>query len=447
MGGKGGCALWSLGWGSLRWWGGAPINTAKLSSEETQDFTSFSNLLALSFSLLQIRRNGYFPAAMRGHFSIEWMAQSSQSAGTDTLPGPVACGTHSESLPGFYCRQKLGKLPEESRNQGLKTLSQHQISHNDQGKSRLVQNTCNTHSIKDSFTVDVNTFSRYKCQYSYFGAKEMNNVDKMLNEDISTSNTHTSLLFSCYCRCYNTEPFSKCDIRWLITNYSFGCAGVWKVTVVCLYLAAATEVGFGSGTEEETSGYESEGDHSRSPSAPAESSAAASSPPSPTSGRRPRTAFTAEQICSMERAFKRNAYLGTQDKAELCKKLNLSDKQVKIWVFFLLDYLLFQKKCSRPVWKCSFMDFYQLFRSETGSRTGGWSWRGRCRTRWLMPVRQTLSLSSCITPSCRPTDRGPTPGSPLRQQSLHLRAQLLPPSSTHTACSTAQPCPAGPLWL
>lgn len=30
----------------------------------------------------------------------------------------------------------------------------------------------------------------------------------------------------------------------------------------------------------------------------------------------------------MEKAFKRNAYLGTQDKAELCKKLSLSDKQV-----------------------------------------------------------------------------------------------------------------------
>ncbi|XP_029694000.1 ventrally expressed dharma/bozozok antagonist isoform X2 [Takifugu rubripes] len=173
----------------------------------------------------EIWTNGYFPAAMRGHFSIEWMAQSSQSAGKDTLPGPVACGTHSESLPGFYCRQKSGKLPEENRNQALKTLSQHQISHN--------------------------------------------------NQD-------------------------------------------------------ATEVGFGSGTEEETSGYESEGDHSLSPSAPAESSTA-SPPPSPPSGRRPRTAFTAEQICSMERAFKRNAYLGTQDKAELCKKLNLSDKQIRNW--------------------------------------------------------------------------------------------------------------------
>lgn len=87
------------------------------------------------------------------------------------------------------------------------------------------------------------------------------------------------------------------------------------------------EAGFSSGTEEETSGYESEGSHSLSPSDPAVCNSA-----SPPSGRRPRTAFTAEQISSMERAFKRNAYLGTQDKAELCKKLNLSDKQVTILI-------------------------------------------------------------------------------------------------------------------
>ncbi|XP_067114816.1 ventrally expressed dharma/bozozok antagonist [Osmerus mordax] len=92
-------------------------------------------------------------------------------------------------------------------------------------------------------------------------------------------------------------------------------------------LKAAT--GFSSGTEEETSGYESEGGRSLSPSASLDS---ISPPPSsPPSGRRPRTAFTTEQIRSLERAFKRNAYLGTQDKAELCKKLNLSDKQIRNW--------------------------------------------------------------------------------------------------------------------
>jgi len=48
---------------------------------------------------------------MRGHFSIEWMSQSSQLAGAQTGgpgpgPGAAACGTHSESLPGFYCKIK-----------------------------------------------------------------------------------------------------------------------------------------------------------------------------------------------------------------------------------------------------------------------------------------------------------------------------------------------------
>ncbi|XP_061603537.1 ventrally expressed dharma/bozozok antagonist [Phyllopteryx taeniolatus] len=85
----------------------------------------------------------------------------------------------------------------------------------------------------------------------------------------------------------------------------------------------ASEADFSSGAEEETSGYESE----RSLSPPPARDAAAASP----AGRRPRTAFTAEQIGSLERAFKRNAYLGTRDKAELCEKLRLSDKQIRNW--------------------------------------------------------------------------------------------------------------------
>ncbi|XP_035481707.2 ventrally expressed dharma/bozozok antagonist [Scophthalmus maximus] len=167
---------------------------------------------------------------MRGHFSIEWMAQSSQPAGPEPVSASrtTACGTHSESLPGFYCRQKSENVPEQqedSRSRGLDAYSlnapQHQTSHTNQ----------------------------------------------------------------------------------------------------------VTEASFSSGTEEETSGYESEGGHSLSPSAPPDYT----SPPPPPSGRSPRTAFTAEQISSLERAFKRNAYLGTQDKAELCKKLNLSDKQIRNW--------------------------------------------------------------------------------------------------------------------
>lgn len=101
------------------------------------------------------------------------------------------------------------------------------------------------------------------------------------------------------------------------------------VSPLCSTPTATTEPGLSSATEEETSGYESEGVRSPSPASPPPfDRSPASSPASPPSGRRPRTAFTAEQISTMEKAFKRNAYLGTQDKAELCKKLSLSDKQV-----------------------------------------------------------------------------------------------------------------------
>ncbi|XP_023682235.2 ventrally expressed dharma/bozozok antagonist isoform X2 [Paramormyrops kingsleyae] len=87
------------------------------------------------------------------------------------------------------------------------------------------------------------------------------------------------------------------------------------------------EVGFSSSAdEEETSGYESEG--GGSPSRAVAENAAADSP---AASRRPRTAFTVEQINRLEKAFKKNAYLGSHDKAELCQRLRLSDKQIRNW--------------------------------------------------------------------------------------------------------------------
>ncbi|KAK2818561.1 hypothetical protein Q5P01_024122 [Channa striata] len=162
---------------------------------------------------------------MRAHFSIEWMAQSSLPAGSQSAS---TCGTQSESLPGFYCRQKSesGPTQEQREETGIQNLEG-------------------------------------------FGSEQQ-----------QMSHSHQ-------------------------------------------------ETGFSSGTEEETSDYESEGGQSLSPTAPAECTP--SSPPSPPSGRRPRTAFTAEQISILEKAFKRNAYLGTQDKRELCKQLNLSDNQIRNW--------------------------------------------------------------------------------------------------------------------
>lgn len=52
---------------------------------------------------------------MRGHFSIEWMAQSSLPAGAESVS---ACSTQAESLPGFYCRQKPEPAPEQERGAG-----------------------------------------------------------------------------------------------------------------------------------------------------------------------------------------------------------------------------------------------------------------------------------------------------------------------------------------
>ncbi|XP_016302646.1 homeobox expressed in ES cells 1-like [Sinocyclocheilus anshuiensis] len=181
---------------------------------------------------------------MKGHFSIEWLSQSSQ-ASVSTLPSsswvspgqdiPSTSGTASESLPGFYSRWR----PENMENR------EKRMEPAQPGNSLLCTSTQETESS---------------------------------DNNIVQQHTH--------------EP------------------------------------GFSSSTEEEeTSGYESEGGCSLSPGAPKEPAPSVS----PSTGRRPRTAFTAEQINSLETAFKRNAYLGAQDKAELCKRLNLSDKQIRNW--------------------------------------------------------------------------------------------------------------------
>ncbi|KAM9456226.1 ventrally expressed dharma/bozozok antagonist [Clarias gariepinus] len=185
---------------------------------------------------------------MKGHFSVEWLSQSSQcSASTPSSPGAVSrssscismasdrastSGTVPETLPGFYSRR----------------------------------------------------------------------VDKMEARQIQS------------------EPVGPAP--------SFITAPKKDTVSPTENLQHAPELGFSSGTEEEeTSGYESEGGRSLSPMVTKEPAPSTS----PGTGRRARTAFTAEQIDSLERAFKRNAYLGAQDKAELCKRLSLSDKQIRNW--------------------------------------------------------------------------------------------------------------------
>ncbi|XP_010864545.2 ventrally expressed dharma/bozozok antagonist [Esox lucius] len=189
---------------------------------------------------------------MRGHFSIEWLAQSSQassspSAPSGISPGPInTSGTRPESLPGFYCQKRTEKQDYQARRgQGLTP----------QNNPVLAGPETGTHPKRSS------------------------SLHQIHNHQVS-------------------EP------------------GLVSVT-----------------DEEETSGYESEGGRSLSPIAPLNCTptSPSRSPPSPPAGRRPRTVYTEEQINSLEVAFKRNAYLGTQEKAELCSGLNLTDKQIRNW--------------------------------------------------------------------------------------------------------------------
>ncbi|KAL4636010.1 homeobox expressed in ES cells 1-like [Arapaima gigas] len=76
--------------------------------------------------------------------------------------------------------------------------------------------------------------------------------------------------------------------------------------------------------DDETSECESEGECSLSSTQGAPQNF-------PFSGRKPRTAFTEEQVHQLERAFKKSHYLDIQEKAELCKRLCLSEKQVRNW--------------------------------------------------------------------------------------------------------------------
>lgn len=76
---------------------------------------------------------------MRGHFSIEWMAQSSLPAGAESVS---ACSTQSESLPGFYCRQKSEPAPEQGLGVYSQTPVQHQTPRSHQGNKSSMFPLC-----------------------------------------------------------------------------------------------------------------------------------------------------------------------------------------------------------------------------------------------------------------------------------------------------------------
>jgi BarH-like protein len=47
--------------------------------------------------------------------------------------------------------------------------------------------------------------------------------------------------------------------------------------------------------------------------------------------RKARTAFSDQQLQTLESSFERQKYLSVQDRMELAAKLNLTDTQVKTW--------------------------------------------------------------------------------------------------------------------
>ncbi|NXC34682.1 VENT1 protein, partial [Campylorhamphus procurvoides] len=48
-------------------------------------------------------------------------------------------------------------------------------------------------------------------------------------------------------------------------------------------------------------------------------------------GRRLRTAFSAEQISTLESSFQRQQYLGAAERRQLAGRMRLSEVQIKTW--------------------------------------------------------------------------------------------------------------------
>ncbi|NXD71733.1 VNT1B protein, partial [Eolophus roseicapillus] len=48
-------------------------------------------------------------------------------------------------------------------------------------------------------------------------------------------------------------------------------------------------------------------------------------------GRRSRTAFSAEQVSTLESSFQRQRYLGAAERRKLAGKMRLSEVQIKTW--------------------------------------------------------------------------------------------------------------------
>ncbi|XP_034773652.2 homeobox protein vex1-like [Acipenser ruthenus] len=124
------------------------------------------------------------------------------------------------------------------------------------------------------------------------------------------------------------QPQSRADSDSPLQSHGFPARQRNRLSTAAVSDAASVS------SADETSGYESEGCRSVSPVyplSPPRQDRPGVDPHSEPPGRRPRTAFTAEQINRLERTFKKQSYVGTREKEELCKKLNLSEKQIKNW--------------------------------------------------------------------------------------------------------------------
>ena len=69
----------------------------------------------------------------------------------------------------------------------------------------------------------------------------------------------------------------------------------------------------------------------KKPLSPPEGSGEGSGPPPCKKQRKARTAFSDNQLQTLEKNFERQKYLSVQDRMELANKLGLTDTQVKTW--------------------------------------------------------------------------------------------------------------------
>ncbi|XP_046744158.1 homeobox protein MSH-D-like [Diprion similis] len=119
--------------------------------------------------------------------------------------------------------------------------------------------------------------------------------------------------------------------------------------------------------------------------------------------KRPRTAFTAAQIKSLEAEFERNKYLSVAKRLQLSKSLKLTETQIKIW---------FQNR--RTKWKRKYTNDVELLAQQYYSSLG-------------IPTPRPIFVGDRLWFFNYPGQ--PThPGSPLLPSLSHLTPMAIPPS-------------------